>query len=644
MSGPLPDSSASFGDPKVHLLRLSLAFVLLNSFVLGILGLLLWASRQSHEMRARESAETMSLMIAGTMNAIFTDTTHALYTLRDEVEEAAEHHDAEEKVIPPILERERRRVPMVNAFRYANAAGDILYGTQVRAEDHISVAERDYFQYHRDHNDPNALILKPIFGYISQQWVILISVRCNNPDGSFRGVLYATFSTEELSRFLPKLDLAPQTIVVLRDENLGMVAHYPANYLLGVPEGGKGYPQALSDAIRAHPDHGMLPLMPGWDGVTRQYFYRRTMPFPGYLVYGVAIDDFLEVWWRELHACEGIAVLFFGLSMFLMRRSWQAWNAQRALLLQLSQEKEHFHIIADYTYDWEYWLGAEGELLFISPSCQTMTGYTEEEFQNFPQLMQSIVYSDDLARFLEHVTHERESHVSGELDFRIVRKDGALRWIARGSRPVFNSEGVYMGRRVSNRDITDRVLISEQLQEMARTDVLTGLPNRRAFVDVATSEFERTRRYGNRSSILMLDLDHFKQVNDTYGHEGGDLALQALGALLARAGRISDSAARWGGEEFVLLLTETPLSAARDVAERIRKAVESLEIQAGPHSFRLSVSVGVAAFSRVDNDWYQALSRADRALYAAKETGRNRVVVDGEQIPAAAHLPAAAHR
>ncbi len=158
-----------------------------------------------------------------------------------------------------------------------------------------------------------------------------------------------------------------------------------------------------------------------------------------------------------------------------------------------------------------------------------------------------------------------------------------------------------------------------RLQVMASTDKLTGLNNRARFDELMTTHFAHVQRYNNTASLVLLDIDHFKQVNDTYGHLFGDQVLQQLGQLIRQRTRSVDTAARWGGEEFILLLPETDLEGALKYAEKLRMAVLHQDFQTHEP---LSISLGVAEY-RHDPSRSAWLQRADEALYAAKQDGRN---------------------
>jgi diguanylate cyclase (GGDEF)-like protein len=168
-------------------------------------------------------------------------------------------------------------------------------------------------------------------------------------------------------------------------------------------------------------------------------------------------------------------------------------------------------------------------------------------------------------------------------------------------------------------------LLSE-LRRLSRHDALTGLLNRRAMEEALDAQLSRSQRTKEPFVVMMLDLDHFKRINDRYGHPVGDLALKHIASLLQSATRASDSLGRFGGEEFVLLLPNTPLSQAQAVAEKVRDLFENSPLQSELELIPLSVSIGVALWSESADDISRLLSRADAALFQAKVQGRNRVV------------------
>ncbi|OWL89664.1 sensor domain-containing diguanylate cyclase [Halopseudomonas aestusnigri] len=166
-----------------------------------------------------------------------------------------------------------------------------------------------------------------------------------------------------------------------------------------------------------------------------------------------------------------------------------------------------------------------------------------------------------------------------------------------------------------------------KLQELALRDGLTGLLNRRYWESCLEREFARHQRYDNPVSLVIFDIDHFKRVNDTYGHQTGDEVIRSVAEITSRLARETDFAGRYGGEEFVVLLPGTHLEGAAQFAERLRQAVEQqvLDYQGSPLSY--TISLGVATIGDDMPNYQVLLERADKALYASKEQGRNRVTL-----------------
>ena len=190
------------------------------------------------------------------------------------------------------------------------------------------------------------------------------------------------------------------------------------------------------------------------------------------------------------------------------------------------------------------------------------------------------------------------------------------------------------GRMLTYVDITDLNEKATMLERLATTDPLTGLYNRRHFLDALDAEWSRFQRYYRSVSVLMLDIDHFKSVNDRYGHAVGDEAIKAVAAACNQGKRKSDLVGRIGGEEFAVLLPETSLSRAKLVAERIRKRAMAIRLNAHQVQFAVTVSIGIAEASVSMSGIDALMGAADQALYQAKDEGRNRCVAWNPPPPA----------
>jgi len=208
----------------------------------------------------------------------------------------------------------------------------------------------------------------------------------------------------------------------------------------------------------------------------------------------------------------------------------------------------------------------------------------------------------------------------------IALKDG--RTIERVSKGLRGERGEYLGRVWFFRDISVHKQTERALRELAWRDPLTGLLNRRHFCERAVEELNRAQRYGHALAVLMLDLDYFKRVNDRYGHGAGDAVLETVGRRWKDALREMDILARFGGEEFAVLLPDTGLDGARLAAERLRASIAEQAVATDEGPVECTVSVGVSALRPDDRRIETLLHRADEALYRAKELGRDRVEVE----------------
>jgi diguanylate cyclase (GGDEF)-like protein len=216
--------------------------------------------------------------------------------------------------------------------------------------------------------------------------------------------------------------------------------------------------------------------------------------------------------------------------------------------------------------------------------------------------------------------HQRESeHVLAELEWmQFIILVAVLATLAAEAKMIFQP----VIRRIE--------VFTGEILRLATIDPLTGLPNRRGFFERAEIEINRARRYDRKMSLVMLDADHFKRINDAYGHASGDEALRLLAETLAGTLRASDLAGRLGGEEFAVLLPETDCAGARQLAQRVRMNIAAAPLMIGGVQVALTVSMGVAAVPMdglPEAAIEQALREADEAMYRAKAEGRNRVVM-----------------
>ncbi|MGC2413026.1 MAG: sensor domain-containing diguanylate cyclase [Stellaceae bacterium] len=282
---------------------------------------------------------------------------------------------------------------------------------------------------------------------------------------------------------------------------------------------------------------------------------------------------------------------------------------------------ERFRFIFDSVGDGIFLCDAEtGRLMDVNATACAMFGFSREELIGRPLESLSTGLSPLVQRDLMTLLGEARSRGPQIFDWLCKARDErlfwgeiSLRYASLGGRPV----GLAILR-----DISERKRKDDEVVQLAHFDVLTGLPNRRNFDVTLRQDIARSRRYGGPLSVAMCDIDHFKLVNDTFGHQAGDVVLKSLAELMRSSLRQSDYIARWGGEEFTLLLTETGGDASELLLNRVRTNIADQVIPEIGRS--VTVSFGVTAYIKSETP-DNLMSRVDQALYLSKETGRNKV-------------------
>jgi diguanylate cyclase (GGDEF)-like protein/PAS domain S-box-containing protein/putative nucleotidyltransferase with HDIG domain len=303
---------------------------------------------------------------------------------------------------------------------------------------------------------------------------------------------------------------------------------------------------------------------------------------------------------------------------------------RKAVEEKIRYSEQRFRDIADNALEWIWELDAEGRYVYSSPLVENILGYKPEEVLGMHWY--DLLHPDDRARMMaEFPKIVASGQPFRELLYRNRHKDGHEVWLSTTGVPLLDEQGRPAGCRGADTDITLRRQAEEalkaanhRLQELATTDGLTGLVNRRRFLEKVEAEVALTRRHGHPLSLIMIDVDQFKNVNDTYGHAFGDRALCEVAKLLQHEARETDIVARYAGDEFMILMPSTDDHEAVSAAERIRKKMARRLISDGKRTAQVTLSAGIAAVAEDHITSPEALIRlADEALYAAKHSGRD---------------------
>lgn len=290
---------------------------------------------------------------------------------------------------------------------------------------------------------------------------------------------------------------------------------------------------------------------------------------------------------------------------------------------ELMEREELLGLITSSAHDAIVMVDDSGALTFWNEAADKIFGYPREEVlgRNFLALIvpPQSRYREEYEAGLKQLATADNGNVGEAVELGIVRKDGAECFVELSLSAV-QIRGRWHGIGIA-RDITDRKRVEEKLKLQATTDALTGIANRRLFDSFLGTEIRRATRYHLPLAVMMVDIDHFKQINDTYGHQAGDDVLVELTRLVSGKVRAHDFFARWGGEEFVILSPSCDAESARLLAEKLRAAVETHPF---PNIGRVTCSFGLAEYCPGDSA-EMFIGRADAGLYRAKENGRNRV-------------------
>jgi diguanylate cyclase (GGDEF)-like protein/PAS domain S-box-containing protein len=298
-------------------------------------------------------------------------------------------------------------------------------------------------------------------------------------------------------------------------------------------------------------------------------------------------------------------------------------EASRAALLE---SERRYKMVADYNYDWESWIGPDGEAIYISPSCERISGYPPQRFIDDPDLMKRIIHRDDLPAWQNYMMDQSPSADEG-IDYRIHHRNARVKWVSLVKHAVEDEHGTSLGIRISVRDVTNRKRMEQQLKHSSLHDPLTGLPNRALLLDRLSQAVERSMRTGHYFGLLFINLDRFQAVNDHFGHMVGDRILVDTGVRLNRIARSVDTVARFGGDDFVVVIEEMPRKIdVRDMVRTVKESFkDSFEVDGLEFPITASMGLEIAKGDRVDKE--NIIHNAQLAMYKAKESGKDRVVI-----------------
>jgi diguanylate cyclase (GGDEF)-like protein/PAS domain S-box-containing protein len=495
-------------------------------------------------------------------------------------------------------------------------------------------SDREYFRHHRESNDPGTFVGRPVHSRSNGQWVNTLSRRWNHPDGTFAGVALATIEASYFSNFYSQFDIGPRdSVTLLGTDGIALARR---------PDDGTGVGRDMSHAsffagIGSLDRSGVKYFKSALTGLQRLGFYQQSNQYPFVILATKAQSDVLAQWRHDarqrMAIVLGLVLLIAVMGLFLVR---QLQRGQR-LVHALADKEANFRVLAEGSSDMVTRIGLDERISYASPSSERIVGWRPDQLVGSHAL--TGINPQDLPRVEAAVAALRRGTAEEtRVTYRRGHREKSEIWVESTLRVTRKVSGEIDGVVAISRDMTEQKHLEGRLETLATEDGLTGLANRRHFDERLLQEWGRACREQTCLSLLMIDLDHFKSFNDQYGHPAGDECLRAVaGILTAEARRTSDLAARYGGEEFAMLLPNTDAEGCARIGERIRRQLHDADI---PHAPNLPFGLVTASLGGAvcrpgaERSASQAslLEAADQALYAAKDGGRDRLVMANQAV------------
>ena len=539
---------------------------------------------------------------------------------------------AAQSALEETLQEQRALIPFVTALRTTGPDGQVLLVPSEVTEP-FSIESRPYFEQAR-HTD-QMVVSSPLVSLSFDKWAIVLARRLQDADGGFQGVVYAVVAAEHFQRLFSRQSLGPDSAMALRTDDARLVARFSANQ----PDSEEGLGDDLVSAqyhaaLRRNPEHGWYITPTLLDGVERITAYQRLTNYPLTVSTGLGTETYLAMWRasaRRAWGLTGLCVLLIALGSVSLYRLQARERLAKIRMTELLKEQQLF-IDNDL-------IGIarlrERKVLWTNQALQRLVKRSAGDLQGAPI---RIIYADEA--IYQQVGEQAYAALRAAGKFhtqiQLLSSDGQTLWVDVSGARLNDDESLWIFV-----DIDGLKRDEQTAQHLASHDALTGLANRRALEQTLEQALAAPAASAQALvAVCFMDLDGFKLVNDTHGHDAGDEVLQVVAARLKAQARASDCVARLGGDEFVVLLAGLgSTQEAVEIMERCLAAIsQPIRLQHGA-VVQVGASLGVALSLAAGESAAQLLQLADEAMYAAKRAGKGRIVV-ARSAPALAENPA----
>ena len=515
-----------------------------------------------------------------------------------------------------------------------DANGNHLFSFSL-ADAAVNVADRAYFQAHI-HSDTGKLFIGPIVkGRVTGQTVFHVSRRISsNPDGSFGGVAAVAISSDYFAAFFQQISLEKIEYLLIGADGLIRATGDNNRRLLGTVVQDESFRLALAGPE----DSGMFRITTISRNELRFVSFRIAREY-GLISSVTQLDsDALSLFYQRRVLYYGAAALFTMLLPFLLHFLYRASKQQQEMRRSVQAAMERAEYYLDMAGALLVALDLSGRVTMLNQRGAEILGYAETDLVGkdwidtiIPPEHRELVRT----RFQQIIAGNRPAQKNAA-DMEVLTRDGNRRIISWTNSVLRNLQGEIVGTLSSGVDVTERRHMEAELLRLVATDPLTGLSNRRNLLEAGQREFQLYLRQQRPLSVCLMDIDHFKRINDRFGHAIGDLVLVRLAEVCRSTLRTADLCGRFGGEEFVIILPDTLLETACIAAERLREKLEREIVDTPVGSVQFTVSIGVASAEPNHSCIDDVIRMADVYMYAAKNSGRNRAV---SKITMWRHLP-----